>query len=120
MATARINGCVGESMPTLEFQTGGTATHQFMAWLPSVVLGPKLMNFIRGNDATVLDTSTDHVRMRIGGKSWTARRQEIPMEVTLTVNRLTVCVRRMTHVIADMRALRRVSQDAEYRRKHHD
>ena len=97
-----------EPAPALESLESGNMRYEFMTWLGSGVLGPKLKGFIAGQDGEVLDTSGDQVRLRLGRKSWlpwSRRRKTCPIELTITVNRQTPCAWGMTHVVADMHPL---------------
>ena len=86
----------------------GGMRHQFMAWLPLGINGPKTAGFVDVQQAQVLDVGSEVIRLQIGRKPWLPWNRDdkdFPLELTLRLNRQTECARSLTHVIADMRPL---------------
>ena len=105
-----------EPAPALTSLESGVVRYEFMTWLGSGVLGPKLEGFIAGQEGEVLDASGDQVRLRLGRKSWlpwSRRGKTCPIELTLTVNRQTPCACGMTHVVADMHQIGRAHSELQ-------
>jgi hypothetical protein len=94
--------------PALTFLESGDVRHEFMTWLGPGVLDPKVEGFLASQEGEVIDAADDRFRIRLGKESrslWSRGNEEVPVELTLTINRQTRCVRGMTHVIAEVHPL---------------
>jgi hypothetical protein len=93
------------------FACDGGARHECMAWLPEGILERKLSGFFANCGAAVVDSTTDSLRVRLGGlrrRGWRPRQfREAPLELNVQLHRDTVCVKSMTHVSLALRPLGR-------------
>jgi hypothetical protein len=86
----------------------GGIRHEFMAWLPRGVAGPKMQAFITEQDAQILEADPDYMRLQIGQVRWlpwSRHGDDVPVEVVIHLNHETPCARSLTHVIAELQPL---------------
>ena len=83
----------------------GAAKYQFMAWVPENLFHEKIVDFIRKNNAHIIDHSRDHVRMVFGKRGllpWRFNRKNPRMELVITLQRNSQCRSDHTHMVVDL------------------
>jgi len=106
MENRRNRDCSGAPVRVMEdLSPSGAAKFQFMAWVPENLFHEKIVDFIRRNNACVIDHSADHVRMVIGKRGllpWPINRKNPRLELVITLQRNSRCRNNQTHVVVDL------------------